>query len=100
MRRCSRPARTWPSPPASQGRALGYGGKLCIHPAQVALAHEQFGPTRGEISRAQALLTAARDAARSGHGAFRFDGQLVDEPMLARARAVLHARPEHVDGTA
>ncbi|THF88910.1 CoA ester lyase [Deinococcus sp. KSM4-11] len=74
---------------AAQGRALGYAGKLCIHPAQVALAHEVFGATAAEVSRARALLDAAHTAATAGHGAFSFEGQMVDEPMLARARAIL-----------
>lgn len=79
---------------AAQGRALGYGGKLCIHPAQVALAHEYFGPTEAEVERAQRLLNAAHEAALTGRGAFSFEGQMVDEPMLARARAILQAREQ------
>ena len=74
---------------ALQGRALGYSGKLCIHPAQVALAHDCFGPTPADLSRARALLDAAHRAAQAGHGAFSFEGQMVDEPMLAKARALL-----------
>ncbi len=74
---------------AALGRALGYSGKLCIHPAQVALAHDHFGPTPAELGRARALLAAAHGAAQAGHGAFSFEGQMVDEPMLAKARALL-----------
>lgn len=74
---------------AALGRALGYAGKLCIHPAQVALAHDLFGATDAERARAHALLAAAHDAAARGHGAFSFEGQMVDEPMLAAARAIL-----------
>ncbi|MFD2608413.1 HpcH/HpaI aldolase/citrate lyase family protein [Deinococcus taklimakanensis] len=74
---------------AALGRALGYSGKLCIHPAQVALAHDHFGPTPAELGRARALLAAAHEAAQAGHGAFSFEGQMVDEPMLAKARALL-----------
>lgn len=74
---------------AALGRALGYSGKLCIHPAQVALAHDHFGPTPAELGRARALLAAAHEAALSGHGAFSFEGQMVDEPMLVKARALL-----------
>ncbi|MBB6016606.1 HpcH/HpaI aldolase/citrate lyase family protein [Deinococcus radiopugnans] len=79
---------------AEQGRALGYAGKLCIHPAQVALAHDIFGATPAEAARARALLDAAHAAAERGHGAFSFEGQMVDEPMLSAARAVLAALPE------
>lgn len=74
---------------AQQGRALGYAGKLCIHPAQVELAHLIFGPTPADRARARKLLDAAQAAAQAGHGAFSFEGQMVDEPMLAKARAVL-----------
>ncbi|ADY25614.1 Citryl-CoA lyase [Deinococcus proteolyticus MRP] len=76
---------------AAQGRSLGYGGKLCIHPAQVTLSNEIFGVSEAQLTRARALLAAAEDAARAGHGAFSFEGQMVDEPMLAAARAVLTA---------
>ncbi|GGO22818.1 HpcH/HpaI aldolase/citrate lyase family protein [Deinococcus humi] len=79
---------------AEQGRALGYAGKLCIHPAQVTLAHDVFGATPAEAARARALLEAARTAAERGHGAFSFEGQMVDEPMLSAARAVLAQLPE------
>ncbi|MFC4425334.1 HpcH/HpaI aldolase/citrate lyase family protein [Deinococcus navajonensis] len=79
---------------AGLGRALGYSGKLCIHPAQVALAHDIFGATPAQLARAEALLAAAHEAAARGHGAFSFEGQMVDEPMLAAARAVLAQRPE------
>ncbi|MEF2277993.1 CoA ester lyase [Deinococcus sp. YIM 134068] len=79
---------------AAQGRALGYAGKLCIHPAQVALAHETFGPTDAEAGRARRLLDAAHEAALSGRGVLTFEGQMVDEPMLARARAILSGRGE------
>ena len=74
---------------AAQGRALGYSGKLCIHPAQVALAHDFFGPTPADLTRARALLDAAHQAAQAGHGAFSFEGQMVDEPMLVKARALI-----------
>lgn len=79
---------------AQQGRALGYSGKLCIHPAQVTLSHEYFGPTDTDVQRAKALLQAAAEAEALGHGAFSFDGQMVDEPMLVKARAILQARGE------
>lgn len=74
---------------AAQGRSLGYGGKLCIHPAQVPLSNELFGVSEAQLARARALLDAAAQAAQAGHGAFSFEGQMVDEPMLAAARAAL-----------
>jgi len=73
---------------ARDARALGYAGKMCIHPGQVALAHEAFRPTDDEVDWARRLL-AAFDAA--GGDTIAFEGQMVDEVVAARARAVLAA---------
>jgi citrate lyase subunit beta / citryl-CoA lyase len=76
---------------AAQGRSLGYGGKLCIHPAQVALANRAFSPSPEEIERARRLLAAYEAAAARGEAAIDFEGQMVDEPLARHARAVLAA---------
>ncbi len=73
---------------ARQARALGYAGKLCIHPAQVPLAREAFRPTADEVDRARRLLGAF---AAAGGDTIAFEGQMVDEVVAARARAVLAA---------
>jgi citrate lyase subunit beta/citryl-CoA lyase len=74
---------------ASQARALGYAGKLCIHPGQVALANAAFVPSADEIERASALLAAYDEASAAGVAAIDFDGQMVDEPLAAQARRVV-----------
>lgn len=74
---------------AEAGRALGYSGKMCIHPAQVPLAEELFGVSAAELERARALVAAYEAAAAQGQGVIAFEGQMVDEPMLKKARAVL-----------
>lgn len=79
---------------ATFGRALGYGGKLCIHPAQVPLAHTVFSPTPEAVARARELLRAAGANAEAGSGVFAWQGQMVDGPMLTKARAVLAAAGE------
>jgi citrate lyase subunit beta/citryl-CoA lyase len=76
---------------AAAGRALGYRGKLCIHPKQVALAKQVFSPSAEEIDRARRLLAAYDEATARGEAAIAFDGQMVDEPIARRARAVLAA---------
>jgi citrate lyase subunit beta/citryl-CoA lyase len=76
---------------AAAGRALGYRGKLCIHPKQVALANQVFSPSVEEIDRARRLLAAYDEATARGEAAIAFDGQMVDEPIARRARAVLAA---------
>jgi len=80
---------------AAEARALGYRGKLCIHPAQVALAHQVFTPSAEEVDRARRLLAAYEAAAARGEATIAFDGEMVDEPMARRARATLAAAPDH-----
>ena len=71
---------------ARDARALGYAGKMCIHPAQVPLARDAFRPSADEVDTARRLLDAF-DAA--GGDTIAFEGQMVDEVVAARARAVL-----------
>ena len=71
---------------AREARTLGYAGKLCIHPAQVPLAAEAFRPTEDEVDTARRLLAAF---AAAGGDTIAFEGQMVDEVVAARARAIL-----------
>ncbi|WP_454917373.1 HpcH/HpaI aldolase/citrate lyase family protein [Xanthobacter sediminis] len=71
---------------ARAARALGFGGKLCIHPRQVAVVHRGFAPDPAQLARASAIVAAA-DAA--GTGAIRLDDQLIDRPVVERARRLL-----------
>ncbi len=79
---------------AQMGRSLGYSGKICIHPDQVAIANAVFSPSAPELEHARKLLEAYQTAAISGMGVIEFDGQMIDEPMLARARAILEFEAE------
>jgi citrate lyase subunit beta/citryl-CoA lyase len=76
---------------AAVGRSLGYRGKLCIHPAQVAWAHEAFSPSAEELERARRLLAAYDEAKAAGTAAIAFEGQMVDEPLARQAQALLDA---------
>jgi len=78
-----------------EGRAIGYRGKLCIHPAQVPLANRVFSPSSDEVDHARRLLAAHEAARARGEAALAFEGQMVDEPMVRRARDVLAAEPDH-----
>lgn len=74
---------------AELARRLGYLGKSCIHPSQIALANDVFRPTEAEIAAAQRIVAAAADADGKGVGAYLVDGKMVDRPFVERARAVL-----------
>lgn len=74
---------------AEAGRDLGYQGKLCVHPVQVAIANQVFGVADEAVDRARRMLAAADAAAADGIGAIAFEGEMVDEPALRIARATL-----------
>lgn len=72
-------------------RAMGFKGKLCIHPSQVELANKGFLPSEEEVDRALRMLAAYEIGIASGTAAIDFEGQMVDEPLAVQARQVLIA---------
>ncbi|QPG70185.1 HpcH/HpaI aldolase/citrate lyase family protein [Mycolicibacterium mucogenicum] len=71
---------------AAHAAQLGFGGKLCIHPRQVAIVNAQFEPSPAEQAWAQRVLDAAADSRGS---ACVIDGCMVDKPVLDRAARLL-----------
>ncbi|WP_233238782.1 CoA ester lyase [Bordetella sp. LUAb4] len=74
---------------AGMARRLGFLGKSCIHPSQVALANQAFRPSDEEIAHAQRVVEAAADAQARGVGAYVVDGKMIDGPFVRRAQAVV-----------
>jgi citrate lyase subunit beta/citryl-CoA lyase len=66
---------------AARSRALGYDGKWCIHPAQVAICNEIYSPTAEEVERARRILGLT--------GVARLDGEMVDEANRRMAESIL-----------
>jgi citrate lyase subunit beta/citryl-CoA lyase len=71
---------------ARRARRLGFGGKLCIHPRQVAVVNQCFTPDADEIAWAQRVIAA--DSAAGG-AAVAVDGKMVDRPVVLRAQSIL-----------
>jgi citrate lyase subunit beta/citryl-CoA lyase len=71
------------------GRQLGYTGKMCVTPSQAAVANDVYAPSPEEIERSRRLIDAYESAQASGRGVIEFAGQMVDEPLLKRAQAVV-----------
>lgn len=78
----------------AQARAIGYSGKLCIHPGQVALANAAFIPSADEVDRARRLLEVYENATSEGLAAIDFEGQMVDEPLAVQARRIIATADE------
>jgi citrate lyase beta subunit len=71
-------------------RALGFDGKQCIHPAQLATANSVFAPTDAEITHARRVVDAYDAAVANGRGAVSLDGKMIDEANVRMARVVLN----------
>jgi citrate lyase subunit beta/citryl-CoA lyase len=70
----------------ARARRLGFGGKLCIHPKQVAGVNAGMAPSAAERDWARRVIDAA---AVAGGAAVAVDGKMVDKPVLLRAEAIL-----------
>ena len=74
---------------ALQSRRLGFSGISIIHPAQVEIANAAFTPAADEVDYAQRVLKAFDEARARGEGAVALGGQLLDLPIVDRARQTL-----------
>jgi citrate lyase subunit beta/citryl-CoA lyase len=68
-------------------RRLGYDGKIVIHPAQVPVVNDAFTPDEAAQEWARRVLAAAAEAGEDA-GVFEVDGEMIDAPLLARARRI------------
>jgi citrate lyase subunit beta/citryl-CoA lyase len=71
---------------SARARNLGFGGKLCIHPAQVPIVNAAFSPLPEEIVWTTRVVAAARTA---GGAAVAVDGKMIDRPVLDLAERLL-----------
>lgn len=73
---------------AREAKTFGFDGKLAIHPAQIDPIHEAFTPTREQVEWARRVVQTATE---TDEGVFRVDDEMIDAPLIARARAILEA---------
>lgn len=74
---------------ARQSRRLGFSGMSLIHPSQIDPINSVFSPTPEEIDYAQQVVKAYEEAVARGDGSISFGGQLIDRPIVERARRTL-----------
>ena len=76
---------------AARARRLGFRGKLAIHPRQIGPILTAMSPTPDEIAWAKKVLTSVNDSAL-----VTVDGDMVDSPVIARARRILAANSRSI----
>lgn len=76
---------------AQAAHRLGYLGKTCVHPRQIALAHAAFAIGAEELAAARRVVAAAAAMPAGERGVFVVDGRMIDQPFLKRAQALVAA---------
>jgi citrate lyase beta subunit len=74
---------------ALMAKNLGFTGKSCIHPSQIALANAAFLPNKSEIEKALAVLQSIDGAQSQGMGAYLVNGRMIDAPFIRRAQEIV-----------
>ena len=70
---------------AQDAAASGFGATACIHPSQVGVVRAAYRPSDAEIAWASGVLRAATNE----RGVFRYEGRMVDAPLLRHAEQIL-----------
>lgn len=70
---------------AADAAASGFQATACIHPSQVGTIREAYRPDTAVVAWARGVLAAAEGE----RGVFRFEGRMIDEPVLRHARSVI-----------
>jgi citrate lyase subunit beta/citryl-CoA lyase len=74
---------------ALRALTLGFQGKMCIHPDQVAPVNEAFTPSDEEAAKAEKIVAAFEQAEAAGSASIVVDGFFVDYPVVEQARRTL-----------
>ena len=74
---------------ALRAKALGFRGKMAIHPSQIPVIHEVFSPSADELGRAKRIVEAFEQAKARGEGVIRLDDRMIDMPVVIRAKRLL-----------
>ena len=72
-----------------EAKALGFDGKGCIHPRQIAAIHEAFAPTAAELDKARKIVAAFEEAEAEGLGVVSLGSKMIDPPVVKRAQRVV-----------
>ena len=74
---------------AGRAKALGFQGKLVIHPNQVEPCNKIFSPLPEEIKKAEKIVKAFEEAEAAGMAAIQLEGKFIDYPVVKRSKDIL-----------
>jgi citrate lyase subunit beta/citryl-CoA lyase len=74
----------------AEGQAMGFDGKMLIHPNQIEAANRHFGPDEVAIAEAEAIIAAFADPAAEGLNVVNLEGRMVERLHLVEAEGLVH----------
>ena len=76
---------------SERAKQMGFQGKMCIYPPQVAIVNEVYSPTAAEIEHAEKVVAAFDEAEKAGSSSIQLDGYFIDYPIVYKAQRILDA---------
>jgi citrate lyase subunit beta-like protein len=73
----------------ANGAGMGFNGKQCIHPLQVAVAQRVFAASEEDVVWAVRIAAADEKAGSAGRGSWTLDGKMIDRPVVGKAKAIV-----------
>ena len=80
---------------SERAKRMGFQGKMCIYPPQVAVVNEVYSPSAAEIEHSERVVTAFREAEKAGSSSIQLDGYFIDYPI--RLQGAAHPRRRRGD---
>jgi citrate lyase subunit beta/citryl-CoA lyase len=74
---------------AQRVKAMGFQGKMCIYPPQVAVVNATFTPSEEEVEQAQKIVATFEAAEKEGSASIQLDGFFIDYPIAYKAKRTL-----------
>ena len=74
----------------AQARAMGFDGKMLIHPAQIEAANRHFAPDEAAIREAEEIITAFADPSADGLNIINLNGRMIERLHLVQAESLVH----------
>lgn len=68
---------------------VGFTGKLCIHPNQIAICNQVFSPSEEALAFARQVIAAFEQSKQAGQGALQVNGKFIDKPVVERCQRIL-----------
>ena len=78
-----------------EAKKLGFEGKGCIHPRQVAVINKAFLPNTDEIEKAKKIVLAFENAKSKGIGVVSLGSKMIDAPVVKRAERTVNLAVYH-----